>query len=203
MKLWTAGELARKYDVYKSTVCRWLRQGRFPNAYKEKSGKSLVWVIPETDAAQFAPPACDLTGIGAQQSAQGEKTFKKKRGVKNQPLTKAEIAGIVAFYRKGATRKETSIKFNLPPGRITKILKAAGVQTRRFTISKAFLERRKAQWKIPQFPQKKLILRLYRDQGLPLKEIYRRLNIGSAAFYRLLKYYEIPKRGFYAKKRAA
>lgn len=39
-----------------STVYKWLREGRFPNALHLGEGKRSMWLIPPGDVATFQPP---------------------------------------------------------------------------------------------------------------------------------------------------
>lgn len=43
------------YDVTAQTVCRWSREGRFPNAIRIR-GRHRPWRIPYSDLKSFEPP---------------------------------------------------------------------------------------------------------------------------------------------------
>ena len=96
--------------------------------------------------------------------------------------------------------REVGLEFGITRQRVEQILKKADVKTRKFTISDKFLEGRKRKRKI--LP-KELLLKVYKDENLPIEEIRRRLNTNSNSLYQSLEFHNIPKRkteGFHYSK---
>lgn len=56
MKRLTTSEVAQRLDAPHPTVKLWCRQGKFPNATLEETPRGPVWLIPESDLANFTKP---------------------------------------------------------------------------------------------------------------------------------------------------
>ena len=53
-KLYTVREAADRLQVTKRAMQNWLRQGRFPGAYKQRpGGMTSPYRVPESDLARF------------------------------------------------------------------------------------------------------------------------------------------------------
>lgn len=103
-----------------------------------------------------------------------------------------KIRRLIELYKSGLSMREVGLDFGITRQRVEQILKKAGIWTRKFTKSDKFLEGRKRKRKI--LP-KNLLLKIYKDEKLPIEEILQRLNTNSNSLYKSLEIHNIPKRG--------
>jgi excisionase family DNA binding protein len=74
----TTAEVAARLGVSQPTVKLWCRQGKFPGAELDASSpRGPVWLIPESDLRDFAPPK-----MGRPPKAKPEAQPAKRRGRK-------------------------------------------------------------------------------------------------------------------------
>lgn len=200
MKLWNVNDLAERYKIDKSNIRRLIRQGVFPNASKKKGNKGNFWVVPESDLKAFTPRKAGRQPTSLPtKKVLAARTLRQKYKFKNRPVNETEIQELVAFYERGASQTDTSIKFRLPIPHVLKILKNSGVEIRKHSNSKLFRRQMRERRKMPP---KELIIELYQEKGLPRDEILARLGVSGRTLGDLLRFYEIPKRRFHAKKAA-
>ena len=72
----TTTEVAQRLNVSQPTVKLWCRQGRFPHAVLEQTGRGPLWQIPESDLKNFALPKAGRPSKSA--SKNGTKKGSKK-----------------------------------------------------------------------------------------------------------------------------
>jgi excisionase family DNA binding protein len=84
----TTSEVARRLEVSQPTVKLWCRQGRFPHAILEQTGRGPLWQIPVSDLNGFEKPKAGrppTTGTGKRATSQknaGNGPSNKKKGRK-------------------------------------------------------------------------------------------------------------------------
>lgn len=72
----TTSEVAQRLNVSQPTVKLWCRQGRFPHAALEQTGRGPLWQIPEGDLKNFQQPKA---GRPPKPKDEKAKVSKKKR----------------------------------------------------------------------------------------------------------------------------
>jgi DNA invertase Pin-like site-specific DNA recombinase len=180
MKAWTAQELEKMFKVSRHTINRWIKFGYFPNAFPNDDKKTYKkWFVPDDDVKRFVRPK-----VGQQLKDYSH-------------VSEAKIAEIIAFYESGGSQPEASRKFNLSRFDIERILRNSGVVIRRYTLSK---QPRQCRNGLKKTICKKQIIELYKKRRLPITEIFKILEVSSATFYKILKFYQIPTRRFAVKK---
>jgi predicted DNA-binding protein YlxM (UPF0122 family) len=110
---------------------------------------------------------------------------------KSSQRSDSEIQRLIQLYESGLTMKEVGAEFGITAQRVEQILKKAGVKKRKYTRSNRLLEARKKKRKI--LPEE-LLLKLYKDEKLPIPEILRRLDTSRSLLYKSLASFNIPKR---------
>ena len=111
---------------------------------------------------------------------------------KDEPLKLSQRdKRIIKLYESGLSMKEVALEFVISAQRVEQILKKAGVETRKYTRSYRLLQARRKKRKTLSA---ELLLKLYKDERLPVSEITERLNISHASLYQSLEFYNIPKR---------
>lgn len=118
--------------------------------------------------------------------------MKKVLPKRNQKRDQAEIQEMIRLYREGLSMREVGEKFNISRQRIERIFKKAGVETRKQTKSQTFLESLKKRRK--KIVPKELILKYYKLEKMPVRDILKKLNITLPSFYKNLVYHDIERR---------
>ena len=116
---------------------------------------------------------------------------KKNAPKKNRKRDKSEIQEMIRLYREGLSMTEVGEKFNISRQRVERIFRKEGVETREYTKSSTFIEAHKRRAKIVS---KELILKYYKKEKLPVREILNKLEITLSSFYKSLDYHNIEKR---------
>jgi hypothetical protein len=79
----TSAQVAERYGVLPRTARLWCTRGLFPNARTESTLRGPVWLIPEGDLKDFAPPK--RPGRPPKSKDEAEKSAAKKRIRKKDP----------------------------------------------------------------------------------------------------------------------
>lgn len=103
----------------------------------------------------------------------------------------AELKRMIELYKGGLSMEETGEAFGISKQRVEQILKKEGVKTRGNTNTEKYAASKKSRRKI--LP-KDLLIDLYVDKKLPVKEIALKLGVSEGSLYRNLSEYGIPRR---------
>ena len=194
----TVTEVARRYGMYRKTVLKLLGESVFPGAFRVARGKTVRWKIPAADLAAFVPRQ-----RGGQRTAEPSKPALDKRGNRARRLIAAshgygqkDFARLIAQGRAGASAQEIAERFDLAEKLVADLLDHAA-RRRPPKIKPPSVAR-----KLKRVP-KKLLIRLYVVERLPIREISEKLGLCPATFYVNLRHYGIAYRDDRLRRSAA
>jgi transposase len=198
MKLWTTGELVKRYKVYKSTVLTWCKNGTFPNAFMQKNGNRSRWVVPASDLENFTPRK-----KGKERSRNPLPLTVLKRAQRARSIIKlshgygkSEILKMIELEKKHLSRVEIAERFGVAEQLVEDILRQAAIKPPK-------QKKEPPEKKTPQGLPRDLLVQLYVEENLSIGEILKRLKTNYAELYINLRYYEIPLRHNHFRRAAA
>ena len=185
----TVEEIAKMHKIRPETLRRLIREGAFPNAFRQRVSKSTRWIIPSGDLENFSPRKKGVSRIAQPTllAIRSRGKYARAKIKKFNGYGKAEITEIINLEKHGLGSEEIAVRFRLEEQIVADILnEAAARQPRREKQQRINKE-------LKRLPEKPLI-DLYVNGEYSIDYILQTLNTNYTSLYISLRHYGIPLR---------
>lgn len=188
-ELLTVAEIVEKYKIHPVNLRKLIREGFFPNAFRQILGKVRRWMVPVGDLETFTPRKRGGRRIVEPTAAtiRSRAVYARAAIKSSHGYGKAEINEMIALEKKGWTKAEIAARFRLNEETVSDILNQSALYPPR---AKKPPRVKKELKRLPE----QLLTELYANNLFSTKYILEKLNTNYSSLYISLRHYGIPLR---------